>query len=155
MSKLSSRDPLDPPPICFSRVIPAPSQETTYQNLPQPLVIHSKPGKKFLDDAFVTTGTPALHKHDVLAEDWVRLLEDIGIVARLTTGQKITAGVLPMTMSVGFSGFFISRAIEKGMKRRNAESVVQLLQIWNERFFGPRRKPHTALSWNEVLTQLL
>ncbi|KAJ1306762.1 hypothetical protein OPQ81_007748 [Rhizoctonia solani] len=138
MSKVNQRDPLDPPPICFSRVIPAPSSEMTYQSLHQPLVIHAKPGKTYLDDAFVTTGTPALHRHDVWAEDWVRLLEDIHIVARLTAGQKITAGILPVTMHVGFTGFFISRAIEKGMKRKNVGNVMQLLQIWNERFFKPR-----------------
>ncbi|KAG8692045.1 hypothetical protein FRC11_007011 [Ceratobasidium sp. 423] len=139
MAKVKPRDPLDPPPMCFSRVVPAPSPETTYQPLPQPLIIHAKPGKKFLDDAFVTTGTPALHRHDVLADDWVRLLEDIHIVARLSAGQKITAGILPITMHVGFTGFFISRAIERGMKRKNVGGVMQLLQIWNERFFKPRR----------------
>ncbi|CAE6454508.1 unnamed protein product [Rhizoctonia solani] len=138
MAKMNPRDPLDPPPICFSRIVPALSHEITYQTLPQPLVIHAKPGKKFLDDAFVTTGTPALLKHDVLAEDWVRLLEDIHIVARLTAGQKITAGILPVTMNVGFSGFLISRAIEKGMRNKNVGNVMQLLQIWNERFFKPR-----------------
>ncbi|CAE7225365.1 unnamed protein product, partial [Rhizoctonia solani] len=140
IAKINPRDPLDPPPICFSRVIPAPSPEITYQTLPQPLVIHAKPGKTFLDGAFVTTGTPGLHKHDVLAEDWVRLLEDIQIVARLTAGQKITAGILPMTMHVGFAGLFISRAIERGMRNKNVGNVTQLLQIWNERFFKPRRE---------------
>ncbi|KAF8739143.1 Cytochrome C1 family, partial [Rhizoctonia solani] len=139
VGKLNPRDPFDPPPSCFSRPAPAPSPETTYQALAQPLVIHSKPGKTFLDDAFITTGTPALHKHDVWTEDWVRLLEDIHIVARLTTGQKVAAGALPITMHVGFAGFFISRAIEKGMKKKNAEGVIQLLQIWNESFFKPRR----------------
>ncbi|KAH7335332.1 hypothetical protein B0J17DRAFT_669669 [Rhizoctonia solani] len=138
MAKINPRDPLDPPPVCFTRIVPAPSHETTYQALPQPLVIHAKPGKKFLDDAFVTTGTPALHMHDIWAEDWVRLLEDIHIVARLTAGQKITAGILPVTMHVGFSGFFISRAIERGMRNKNVGNVMQLLQIWNERFFKPR-----------------
>ncbi|CAE6482203.1 unnamed protein product [Rhizoctonia solani] len=140
VAKIKPRDPLDPPPMCFSRVVLAPSPETTYQPLPQPLVIHAKPGKKFLDDAFVTTGTPPLHKHDILAEDWVRLLEDIHIVARLSAGQRITAGILPMTMHVGFTGLFISRAIERGMRRKNVEGVMQLLQIWNERFFKPRRE---------------
>ncbi|CUA78184.1 hypothetical protein RSOLAG22IIIB_02802 [Rhizoctonia solani] len=139
MSKINPRDPLDPIPICFSRVIPAPSPEITYQTLPQPLVIHARPGKTALDDAFVTTGTPALHKHDIWAEDWVRLLEDIHIVARLTTGQKITASILPITMHVGFAGHFISRAIKQGMKNKKVGGVTQLLQIWNERFFKPRR----------------
>ncbi|CAE6441276.1 unnamed protein product [Rhizoctonia solani] len=140
MAKINPRNPLDPPPICFSRVVPAPSSETTYQALPQPFAIHAKPGTKFLNDAFVTTGTPALHKHDVWAEDWVRLLEDIHIVARLTAGQKITAGILPVTMHVGFAGFFISRAIERGMRSKNVDHVMQLLQVWNERFFKPRRE---------------
>lgn len=140
MARLNPRDPLDPPPPCFSRVIAPPSEDTTYEQLPHPLVIDAKPGKKFLDEAFATTGTPALYRHDVLAEDWVRLLEDIQIVARLTGGQRVVAGALPVTMHIGFSGFLVSRAIEKGMKKKNAGNVVKLLDIWNERFFKPRRE---------------
>jgi hypothetical protein len=64
------RDPLGPPPPCFSRAILAPSESTTYEPLPQPFVIHGKSGKKFLDEeTFASAGTPALYKYDVLTED--------------------------------------------------------------------------------------
>ncbi|CAE6417358.1 unnamed protein product [Rhizoctonia solani] len=139
MSKLNPRDPLDPPPTCFNRVVPAHSPETAYPTLLQPFIIHSKPGKKFLGGAFAKTGTPALHRHDVLAEDWVRLLEDIHIAASLTTDQIITSNVIPMAMSVGLFGLLITDEIEEDMKKKNVGNVVQLLQIWNERFFRPRR----------------
>ncbi|KAF8603769.1 hypothetical protein BDV93DRAFT_441582, partial [Ceratobasidium sp. AG-I] len=79
------------------------------------------------------------YKHDILAEDWVRFLEDIQIVARLTGGQRVVAGVLPVTMHIGFAGFFVSRAIQNGMKKKNTGNVSGLLDIWNERFFKPRQ----------------
>jgi hypothetical protein len=62
----------------------------------------------------------------------VRPLEDIQIIA--------AAGVLPMTISIGFSEFFVSRTIEKGVKRKNVDNVTGLLDVWNERIFQPSRK---------------
>ncbi|CAE6454858.1 unnamed protein product [Rhizoctonia solani] len=89
------RDPLEPMPSCFSR---NPSSDISYEALSQPFIIHAKPGRKFLDDAFNTVGTNALEKYDVFDYDWVRLLEDVHAVAHLTKGQRVTAKVLPVTM---------------------------------------------------------
>ncbi|CAE6452660.1 unnamed protein product [Rhizoctonia solani] len=129
------RDPLDPMPPCFSW---NPLLNTPYEALSQPFAVHAKPGKKFLDDAFEIVGTNLLENHDVCDRDWDRLLQDIQTVARLTKGQRIAARVLPVTMYMGCTGFFVSRAIERGMKRKKAASVNALLDVWNERFFRPR-----------------
>jgi hypothetical protein len=118
----------------------SPSPMTTYEPLPKPYVIYGKPGKKYLDEAFVSTGTPAFHKHDVEVDDWVRFLEDIQIVARLGGGQRAIASVLPVTRRIGFTGHLLSQAIEQGMKSSNAMNVANLVEAWNERFFSHRRE---------------
>lgn len=117
-----------------------PSEVTTYEPLAQPFVIHGKPGKKYLDDAFPTTGLPAFYKHDILAEDWVRFLEDIQLVSRLGGGQRVAASVLPVTKHIGFIGSMASRVIHNEVKKSNKGKVTALLDIWNERFFRPRRE---------------
>ncbi|KAF8601381.1 hypothetical protein BDV93DRAFT_495760, partial [Ceratobasidium sp. AG-I] len=42
-------------------------------------------------------------------------------------------------MNMGLTGFFVTRAIESGMKTKKTGNVAGLLDIWNERFFHPRR----------------
>ncbi|CAE6431135.1 unnamed protein product [Rhizoctonia solani] len=135
VESVMSHNPIDPPPHCFNRT---PTFDTPPKPLTQPFVVQGNPGKKFLDDAFEIIGTSALEMYDVLSHDWVRMLEDIRLAARLTKGQKRTSQVLPLTMYMGCTGFFASRAIEKRMKKKNSASVVELLDIWNERFFKPR-----------------
>ncbi|CCO35580.1 hypothetical protein BN14_09698 [Rhizoctonia solani AG-1 IB] len=146
------RDPLDPMPPCFSR---NPLLNTPYEALSQPFAVHAEPGKKFLDDAFEIVGTNLLENHGVWDRDWDQLLQDIHTVARLTKGQRIAARVLPVTMYMGCTGFFVSRAIERGMKRKKAASVNALLDVWNERFFRPRREypsfcNSTSLTWEQT-----
>jgi hypothetical protein len=70
----------------------------------------------------------------------VRFLEDIQITARLTSGQRAIAGVLPITKRIGFTGHILSQAVEQGMKKNNTASVANLVEIWNERFFNHRRE---------------
>ncbi|KAF8750463.1 hypothetical protein RHS01_09281 [Rhizoctonia solani] len=131
-----SRDPLDPMPSCFSRNVPT---DAAHQALSYPFIVHAKPGKKLLDDAFDTFSSNILEKYNVFDHDWARLIEDIRIAAQLTKGEKVTAKVLPVTKYIGCTGYFVSRAIEKKMKRKNAASVNALLEVWNEQFFRPRR----------------
>ncbi|KAG8744169.1 hypothetical protein FRC10_010635 [Ceratobasidium sp. 414] len=140
---VSSRNPLDPPPPCFSRVVLPPSGVVTYEPLPKPYVIHGKTGKMFLDDAFAITPPPAFHKHDVETDDWMRFLEDLQTVARLNGSQKVVASALPVTRHLGFIGHFVSKAVEQSMRKQNTASVVDLLSVWNERFFNHRRELYT------------
>ncbi|CAE6396849.1 hypothetical protein ACGC1H_007374 [Rhizoctonia solani] len=130
-----SRGSIDPDPDCFDRTL---ALDVPPEPLLQSFIVQAKSGTKFLDDAFDTVGTSALEKYDVQSHDWVQMLEEIQSVAQLTKGQKFTSRVLPVTMWMGCTGFFVSRAIEKRMKKRNAASVIELLDIWNERFFKPR-----------------
>jgi hypothetical protein len=61
-----------------------------------------------------------------------RFLEDVAIRGRLTGTQRAVAGILPMTMGIGLSGMFVSRAIEKGMKKKKGVAVGQLIDVWNQ-----------------------
>ncbi|KAG8678935.1 hypothetical protein FRC09_019407 [Ceratobasidium sp. 395] len=135
----TSRNPLDPPPPCFGRVVLPPSSTVTYEPLSKPFVIHGKTGKMFLDDAFAITPIPAFHKHDVETDDWIRFLEDVQAVARFNGGQKAVAGALPVTRHIGFIGHFVSKAVERSMRKQNTANVVDLLNVWNDRFFNHRR----------------
>lgn len=39
---------------------------------------------------------------------------------------------------MGLTGYFVTRAIVKGMARRNEPMVMDTIEVWQERFFGPR-----------------
>ena len=39
--------------------------------------------------------------HDILEEDWVRFLGDLGQVGKLSTMNRVVAGVAPMAVGVG------------------------------------------------------
>ncbi|KAG9080742.1 hypothetical protein FS749_007916 [Ceratobasidium sp. UAMH 11750] len=69
----------------------------------------------------------------------MRFLEDIQTVARFSGGQKVVAGALPVTRHIGFIGHFVSKAVEQSMRKQNTANVVDLLNIWNKRFFNHRR----------------
>ncbi|KAJ1302481.1 hypothetical protein OPQ81_002799 [Rhizoctonia solani] len=131
----TSDEPLDPHPLIFRQV---PKLDVAHEPLPQPFVVHAKPGAKSLEDMFEIVGTNALEQYDVLARNWMQMLQDIREVAQLTKRQRFVARVLPVTMYMGCTGFFVSRAIEREMKRKNGIGVLGLLDVWNERFFKPR-----------------
>lgn len=112
----------------------------TYERLPKPFVIEAKPGVVELSDSFAPWDTPALYKHDVRKEDWEQLLRDVQVCARLSSGQRIVTGVLPATWCLGPPGHLARFFVEQGMKKQKTTDVAALLDVWNERFFHPRRK---------------
>ncbi|QRV74062.1 hypothetical protein RhiJN_02076 [Ceratobasidium sp. AG-Ba] len=125
---------------CFLRPAPPASESgASYQHLPRPFVIDPKPGSYTLEDSFATVGTPALYEHDVQESDWEELLGDVRAAARLSPGQRAVSNVLPVTKHLGPPGFFASALAEQGMKRQKTAHVAALLDVWNERFFKPRR----------------
>ncbi|EIN07893.1 hypothetical protein PUNSTDRAFT_17956, partial [Punctularia strigosozonata HHB-11173 SS5] len=77
--------------------------------------------------------------HDIQEADWTRFLEDIAIAALLKTSQRVVAGLVPLALHVGLAGIFVSLAMERYMKKRKGGVVGELIDIWNSRFFNPRR----------------
>ncbi|GJE93683.1 hypothetical protein PsYK624_098430 [Phanerochaete sordida] len=131
-------DFLNPPPPSFSR---APRRELPYSPFP-PLTALSAGGT--LEKGFAPLPPPSAVQphpfatHDVCEDDWVRFIGDIQKVGKLSPMNKIVANVAPITMHVGVAGFFITRAIENGMRRRKIAPVTQLIEHWNHYFFWPR-----------------
>lgn len=81
---------------------------------------------------------PVLAAHDVSAADYARFLEDIFTAGKVSGGGQLVANVAPITMHMGVTGYFVTKAIVRGMARRNEPVVVDTIETWQERFFGPR-----------------
>ncbi|KAG8744171.1 hypothetical protein FRC10_010637 [Ceratobasidium sp. 414] len=140
-ARICPRNPAEHISPCFLRPVPSVSESaTTYERLPRPFVINPKPGVYTLEDSFATVGTPALYKHDVSESDWEELLGDVRVCARLSSGQRVVSGVLPVTRHLGPPGHFASHIAEQGLKYQKTAEVVALLDVWNEKFFKSRRE---------------
>ncbi|TFY79837.1 hypothetical protein EWM64_g4179 [Hericium alpestre] len=78
--------------------------------------------------------------HDVRPEDFSRLLEDCHLLGKLHPGEHAVAMLSPLVLGVGFlPGFFVTYALQKNFKRSHVKHVGELLQVWDEAFFRPRR----------------
>ncbi|EPQ31824.1 uncharacterized protein PFL1_00023 [Pseudozyma flocculosa PF-1] len=143
----SPGDIFNPPAPSFSR---PPSGQWSYS----PFVpISVKAQGKLLADGFkpLYPGR-VLADHDVSAADWARFLEDIDVAGRLSGGQSVFANVAPVTMHLGATGYFITKAIEKGMKRKKIPVIAETVETWQQNFFIPRRLDVYIVEGNERLT---
>ncbi|SPO47621.1 uncharacterized protein PSANT_05309 [Moesziomyces antarcticus] len=89
---------------------------------------------------------------DVSTADWARFLDDIVAAGALTGKQKIVSNVAPITMHIGITGFLVTRAIEKGMKKRNSPLICETIELWQHQFFGARNLDVYVLYNGERLT---
>ncbi|KAK9768628.1 hypothetical protein K7432_000613 [Basidiobolus ranarum] len=140
----------DQPPPCFSR---QPPQIPGYAPGPFPPLQVPCKGKN-LEDGFPLHYPIPQHMlaRDILEMDWTQFINDISGEGRLTITQRVTAGVLPMTMHVGAAGFFISRAIQRNMLRGNIGKLSAKIEIWNYCFFNPRGVSVTLYQGLRVLS---
>ncbi|QRW17063.1 hypothetical protein RhiXN_05065 [Rhizoctonia solani] len=122
-----------------SLVIRTVPESLTYERLPRPFVIQAQTSKHKLPDLFASVGTPALPLHDVHESDWDNLLQDLVACSRYSTGQRIIAGFLPVTKHLGPPGCLANFVVEQGMRKGKLSKSFELLDIWNEQFFRPRR----------------
>lgn len=133
VKKDGPRDPLTQLPDCFDR-------QPEFSSTPRQFTTFYIPCQgKYLDNGFPKAFPSAqLASHDIYAQDWARFLEDVATMGRLTGGQKIVSSVFPVTMYVGFTGYHITKAIERGMKKGKHSKVASLVDIWNAVFFNQR-----------------
>ncbi|CAM0136297.1 hypothetical protein VKS41_006898 [Umbelopsis sp. WA50703] len=128
------RDPLNPPPPCFSR-------PPRFHYQPPPFHRMQIPGNgKSLDEGFPTIYPDhAFNGHDVEASDWVRFVQDLAISGRLDRRQNIKANVTPMFIGGGLAlGMLMTRGIKNKMKAGKDQQVGALVDIWNGYYFNPR-----------------
>lgn len=75
---------------------------------------------------------------DISAADWARFLQDIEVSGRLSGKQGIIANVAPLTMHMSATGYFVTKAIQKGMSRRKEPLIYETVEEWNYQFFSKR-----------------
>lgn len=75
---------------------------------------------------------------DISPADWHRFLDDLDVAARLTGIQQVISQVAPITMHLGASGYFVTKAIQKRMSAQKEPAMWETVGVWNERFFAPR-----------------
>ena len=124
----------------FLRPVPRSDSNVTYERLTEPFIIDAKPGVVELSDSFAPWEVPALHRHDVQKEDWEQLLHDVQNCAKLCGGQRIVSAALPVTRFLGPPGHIASFFAAQGIKKQKTSDVAALLDVWNEKFFHPRRE---------------
>ncbi|GJJ10610.1 hypothetical protein Clacol_004837 [Clathrus columnatus] len=146
------RDPLNPPPPSFSRLAPPRpplppfpplilrSKDTSLdKGFPLILPMPSYPGPQAANPYQQQGLIHPFSQRDVLEADWTRLLEDIYITAQLSGTQRIAANVIPLAAGVSFiGGIFLTKGIEKRMKKKNSEPAADLVDVWNQHFFHSR-----------------
>lgn len=96
--------------------------------------------KQILADGFQNSYPGRLMvSRDVSSADWARFNEDMVVAGRLTGAQSIVSNVAPITMHLGATGFFVTRAIEKGMKKRKDPLICATVELWQQNFFTSRK----------------
>ncbi|KDQ60001.1 hypothetical protein JAAARDRAFT_32369 [Jaapia argillacea MUCL 33604] len=135
-------------PPSFSR--PAPSN-LPYTAFP-PLTIYLGKG---LGDGFPTTLPPTAHvdephpftSHDIQESDWLSFLGSIKEVGSLSGGEKIVgnplvlgiAGGLTFGVAGGVTGAIIAKGVHHRMMKKKYLAIGELINIWNQTFFHPRK----------------
>lgn len=144
----SAGKPFDPEPRSFQR----PPRVSAAQPF-RPIVLESD-GKTGLIGAGFRPNYfgPLMTAHDVSAADYARFLEDIFTAGKVSGAGQVVANVAPITMHMGITGYFVTKAIVKGMARRNEPLVIETIETWQERFFGPRGLDVYAVSKGERAT---
>jgi Domain of unknown function (DUF4646) len=143
------RDPLDPPPECFSRPAQLPQG-------PLPFTTFEVACNGRLLDAGWPQTYPSdiLPAHDIQEPEWIRFLEDLALTACLTPRNRIVSHVIPMAMGVGLYGILISNAIRRIMKRGKANGVASVVDIWNGCYFQLRGVKVTLMRREKTLSGL-
>lgn len=124
----------DPPCPSFLRPIPLLGQPTATN-----LTARIPPKGKLLAEGFKPHyPSHLLVPRDVSMADWARFLEDLEVAGRMTGLQQVVSNVAPVTMHLGATGYFVTKAIQKGMLKGKEPVVYEALTVWQERFFMPR-----------------
>ncbi|THH14800.1 hypothetical protein EW146_g5576 [Bondarzewia mesenterica] len=132
------RNPFTPPPPSFTRGL---NPNCLYPHLPAPIRIPSQT-KANLSSGFapIFPSPELLLAHDVLPEDFSRLLEDCHLMGQLVGSDKIKSNVIPVALGVSLiGGLFMAHGIEGRMRENNVSDVNGLVEVWDEVFFAPRR----------------
>lgn len=76
-----------------------------------------------------------LADHDVSAADWCRFLEDIAVAGRMTGVQQVISNFAPATAHMGATGYFVTKALQRRMKRGKEPAITEAIEMWEQNFF--------------------
>ncbi|CDU25011.1 uncharacterized protein SPSC_04844 [Sporisorium scitamineum] len=76
-----------------------------------------------------------LADHDVSAADWCRFLEDLSVAGRMTGAQQVISNFAPVTAHLGATGFLVTKALQKRMKRGKEPAITETVEMWEQNFF--------------------
>ncbi|KAI9290298.1 hypothetical protein BC943DRAFT_313690 [Umbelopsis sp. AD052] len=144
---MKKRDPLNPPPECFSRPLQLPQGQ-----MPFPTFEVSCKGR-LLDFGWAEEYPgDVLAAHDIQEPEWTRFLEDLAITASLKPRDRIVSHAIPMAMGVGLYGILICNAVKRIMRRGKANGVASVVDIWNACYFQVREVKVTLMHGDKALS---
>lgn len=151
----SAGKPLKEAPHSFRRPVPGPGElgcnggtddriqkATPYY---RPFAAFYLPGKnkKYLSEGFEARYPASIMTdHNVSALDWDRFLRDICTAGALPFREHLVANLIPtplILVHAGLANYFITRAIMGRYKRRHVPLIISLVEVYQVRFFQPRR----------------
>lgn len=133
-----SGDPLVDQPRSFLRQVPP---HLAGQSPPafRPIILRGLNKMGLIGEGFKPAYVgPVFAPRDVSVADFGRFLEDIAVAGNIGGGSKIGTQVAPAAMHMGLTGYFVTKAILKGLHRRKEPLVIRTIEAWQEYFFGPR-----------------
>ncbi|PPQ65123.1 hypothetical protein CVT24_003014 [Panaeolus cyanescens] len=146
-------------PECFSRAAPSHLLYPAFD----PMYLVSK--GKHLDKGFPLAAPPlesyANHRldihpfisHDVTETDWILFLHLIQTTASLDD-RDIRRSQLPIIYFLPIVGSVSQYGIQQYLRGLKGKKVVNIIEMWNRHFFGPRRMRIGLVKGQEVLVPL-
>jgi len=126
-------------PTCFAR---RPPSGNTYPPF-QPM--HLTSIGQYLSRGFPQRQPPSnvdphpFVSHDVTEEDWLMFLRDLLSVGELTASEDMCTGPVLCCCCLGLLGLGFALYFRKKFKKEKTIFVCAMIDIWNEKFFYPRK----------------
>lgn len=135
--KRKAKAPFDQLPVSFLRPVPSIPQAAIHNFRP---IVHQPDSKwDIIGRGFkLKYNGRLLAPLDVSAADYARFLEDIVTAGRLSGVEQLISNLAPLSMHMGATGYFVTKGINKAFARRGEPLVIETIETWQERFFGPR-----------------
>ncbi|KAG8864453.1 hypothetical protein FRB96_004956 [Tulasnella sp. 330] len=154
MNLAESIHPLDPPPECFSTSTPIRIRSHSFESFWIPSL-----GPRLASGFQILYNPDLLEHHGISQDDWVRLVRDLGVAARLAEQGKPAVANRPRPPEIlSRQGLYSSRAqtrpYDQAFIRTPVDETRALIAVWNECALE-RRKLRVSLHAKEGGYQLL
>ena len=151
MFSRSAGKPLNPVPQSFLRDPPEPNEKPpapngmptapTYSSFPA-FYLPGKHEKHIARGFEARYPAKVMVDHDVSAVDWDRFLVNLRVAGALRSHDHLLANLAPAPLFLvhaGAGNYWITRGIMSALQKRYIPDVLALVELYQYRFFGPRR----------------